>query len=911
MKNDKQLRISWLFLMAWRDSRRNRSRLFLFVSAIILGIAALVATLSFGYNFRDDIDAQAKTLVGADLVIGSNHPAPTQLQSILDTLHNQHSEECSFASMVYFVKGQGTRLVQVRALDGDYPFYGELETTPEGAGRTFRNERQALVEKTLMLQYQAHVGDSIKIGALTFEIAGILNKAPGRNEISTTVAPPVYIPFRYLAETGLLQRGSRVEYQLYYKYDDGTDVESFVDSIRPRLEKAGVSIETVESRKRQMGRAFGDFSQFLTLISFIALLLGCIGVASAVHIYIREKINTIAVLRCLGVKAWQAFIIYLVQVAGIGLIGSVLGTAMGIVVQQVLPVVLKDLLPLEASVHISWWAIGQGVLTGMLISILFALIPLLSIRNISPLYTLRLPFETARMAADPLKWLVYAAIFLFVAFFSFRQMNSWSKALAFSGSIFAAFLLLAIVARLLMWLVRRSFPASWNYLWRQGFANLYRPNNQTLILVITIGLGAMFMGTLYFVQSMLIERVTLSSGISQGNMVVFDIQTGQQQAVDSLAKQYRIALLQEVPVVTMRIEKIMRTATIGAGRSDGAAAGPTLRAGASNGAPGREEDSLTGPGEGQSGNGDRERGGDPGARRGTSKKDGRGSRDQASDARSGRNRAVETEIRVTYRDSLMNSEKIMAGKLWTRINSAQDRIAISLEEDYARRISVKMGDTILFNVQGLPVTTVVGSLRQVDWRRMETNFRVVFPVGVLEAAPQFHVLVARVPSSEVSARFQQALVRGFPNVSVIDLELVLRVLDDILDKIGFVIRFMAGFSILTGLIVLIASVLISKYQRIQETVLLRTLGASRRQILVITMLEYFFLGGLAAATGIVLSLACSEALARYIFEASFVPHWRPVLILFASVCGPTILIGLYNSRGVLNRPPLEVLRSEV
>lgn len=894
------LRISWLFLMAWRDSRRNRSRLFLFISAIILGIAALVATLSFGHNFRDDIDAQAKTLVGADLVIGSNHPLPAPLQSILDSLHNEHSEECSFASMVYFIRGQGTRLVQVRALDGDYPFYGSLETTPAAAGLAFRGERQALVDKTLMLQYQAHVGDSIKIGELTFAIAGILEKAPGRNEISMTVAPPVYIPFRYLAQTGLLQRGSRIEYQLYYKYDPGTDVEKFVDSIRPRLEKAGVSIETVESRKKRMGRAFADFAQFLSLISFIALLLGCIGVASAVHIYIREKINTIAVLRCLGVKAWQAFIIYLIQVAGIGLIGSVIGAAMGIIVQQILPVVLKDLLPLEASVHISWWAIGQGIVTGMIISILFALIPLLSIRNISPLYTLRMPFEPARLARDPLKGLVYAAIFLFIAVFSFRQMNSWSKALVFSAAIFAAFLLLAAVAWLLMWLVRRLFPASWNYLWRQGFANLYRPNNQTMILIITIGLGAMFTGTLYFVQTMLIERVSSSSGSSQGNMVVFDIQTGQQQAVDSLAKQYRIAVLQEVPVVTMRIEGIKRKPVAGAGPFEG----DTGRDAGDDPGSGRREDA--------GGRDDRGRDDGVGQRAGRGREGGAGRKDgPAREDRSGRERAFESELRVTYRDSLVNSEKITTGKLWSPVGSSQGRIDISLEEDYARRIHVKVGDTILFNVQGLPLATVVGSLRQVDWRRMETNFRVVFPSGVLEAAPQFHVMVARVPSSEVSARFQQALVRGFPNVSVIDLGLILSVLDEILDKIGFVIRFMAGFSILTGLVVLIASVLISKYQRIQESVLLRTLGASRRQILIITMLEYFFLGGLAAATGILLSLACSEALAKYIFDGSFTPHFWPVLILFASICGLTILTGLYNSRGVLNKPPLEILRSEV
>jgi putative ABC transport system permease protein len=181
---------------------------------------------------------------------------------------------------------------------------------------------------------------------------------------------------------------------------------------------------------------------------------------------------------------------------------------------------------------------------------------------------------------------------------------------------------------------------------------------------------------------------------------------------------------------------------------------------------------------------------------------------------------------------------------------------------------------------------------------------------VLEQAPQFHVLVTRVPNAAVSARFQNLVVRAYPNVSVIDLQLVLQVLEDILGKIGFVIRFMAGFSILTGVVVLIASVLISKYQRIQESVLLRTLGASRRQVLVITLLEYFFLGALAAATGISLSLAFSQVLARVSFDSSFTVNWWPVLVIFVSVCGLTILIGLYNSRGVLNKPPLEILRRE-
>jgi putative ABC transport system permease protein len=201
-------------------------------------------------------------------------------------------------------------------------------------------------------------------------------------------------------------------------------------------------------------------------------------------------------------------------------------------------------------------------------------------------------------------------------------------------------------------------------------------------------------------------------------------------------------------------------------------------------------------------------------------------------------------------------------------------------------------------------------MREVDWNRIQTNFLVVFPKGVLEQAPQFHVLMTHVPSVEVSALFQQAIVSQFPNVSIIDLGLILSVLDEILSKVGFVIRFIAAFSIITGLVVLISSVLISKYQRIQESVLLRTLGASRKQIFAITALEYFFLGALAAATGIILSLAASWALAHYTFETNFTPQLIPILIVFVLVCLLTVVIGLINSRVILQKPPLEILRQE-
>jgi putative ABC transport system permease protein len=841
------LNFKWLLLMAWRDSRRNRSRLFLFISSIILGIAALVAIYSFEYNLRNDIDSQAKSLLGADLIIETNKTVKEEALPMLKSLGTERSEERTFASMVYFQKNGGTRLVNVRALSGDFPYYGDIETTPKTASRSFRLGKQALVDKTLMLQYDAKPGDSIKVGEVIFEIAGVLNKAPGQTGFNAAVAPIVYIPLAYLEETGLSQKGSRITYNFYYKFPPETNVNKLAKRLEPKLEKAELDYETIESRKENTGRSFEDMTEFLALVGFIALLLGCIGVASAIHIYIREKINTIAVLRCLGASSRQAFLIYLIQIAGIGLIGSLIGAILGTLIQQFLPIVLKDFLPVEITVAISWMAVGQGLLLGLIISILFALLPLVSVRNISPLNTLRLSLEETSLFKDPIKWLVYFIIVLFIFGFTYLQMGSIKKTVFFTSGVLAGFIALAALAYAMMWLARRYFPSSWSYLWRQGFANLFRPNNQTLILVVSIGLGTAFICTLFFVQDILINRVTRSSSKNQPNMVLFDIQSNQKQAVADLTKSLNLPVLQEVPIVNMRMTEIK-------GRN----------------AASYKKDSVAW----------------------------------------GAMRGLEREYRVTYRDSLSDSEELIDGK-WIGKAEPGKPVYVSLEDGYAKRIGVKIGDELTFNVQGAPLKALVGSTRKVDWNRIQTNFILIFPTGVLEDAPQFHVLLTQVPSNELSAKYQQAVVKTFPNISMIDLGLVLSVLDEILDKMGFVIRFMAAFSIITGLIVLIASVLISKYQRIRESVLLRTMGASRKQILVITALEYFFLGALAAGAGIVLALVASWGLARFVFETTFSPEILPVLMLFLLITSLTVLIGLFNSRGVLNRPPLEVLRSEI
>jgi putative ABC transport system permease protein len=737
--------------------------------------------------------------------------------------------------------------VQVRALQGAFPYYGTLETSPVQAQKTFRGKRAALVDQSLMLQYDAKPGDSVMIGELSFVIEGSLLKAPGQTGLSASIAPVVYIPMQFLDSTGLMQKGSRVSYKYYLTFKNSTtDTQKLTEQIEPLLETNGFYYETVESQKQDTGRAFRDLTYYLEIVGMIALLLGCIGVASAIHIYVREKISMIAILRCLGTRSSQAFLIFLIQIVAIGTICSIAGAALGTVIQQFLPRLLRDMIPFEIKSVVSWASIGQGIALGVIISILFALLPLVAIRNISPLNAFRISFQHEKGRRDPVRWLVYFLIVLFIYVFLFLQLQSWMKALTLLGGIAVTFLVLAAVAALLMWMVRKFFPSSWSYVWRQALSNLFRPNNQTMLLVMSIGFGTAFICTLFFVQNMLVDRVKFTSSGDQANIVLFDIQTSQREEVLNIARQNGVPVKPTVPIVSMRLEQVNNT---------------------------------------------------------------RASQVQEDTTKEQTMRLFSREYRVTFRDTTTPFEKVVEGKWYGTVSNGN--IFISLEKRFAERFHLKLGDTLTFNVQGVMMPTIIGSFREVEWNRIQANFLVVFPKGVLEDAPQFHVLLTHADSREQSVKFQQDAVRRFPNISIIDLALVLSVLDNLMNKIAFVIRFIAAFSIVTGLVVLISSILISRYQRMQENVLLRTIGASSKQVSYITALEYFFLGSLAALTGIIIAFGASWALARFSFESPFNPSYLAVLIIYAAITIITIVIGWLNSRGTLNRPPLEVLRQEL
>jgi putative ABC transport system permease protein len=833
----------WAWLMAWRDSRASRRKLILFSCSIVIGIGALVAISSFADNLQIAVEEQAKTLLGADLVITAREPFTPEMEKLFSSLGGEQAREVIFSSMIYFPKNRGTRLAQIRAVQPAFPFYGEYETDPAEAGQRFQTNRAALVEQSLLLMFDARVGETIKIGQVTIPIAGALLKVPGENTVFATISPRVYVPYELLPSTKLLRGESLARFKVFFKFPEGTDITALVRSIRRDLEKFQLTSDTVAERKANLGRALENLHHFLNLGGFIALLLGAIGIASAIHAHVTQKTGSVAVLRCLGAPAGQTVAIYLAQAIALGLFGALAGGILGIFVQFSLPKVVADFLPFHLSMRIVWLPLGKAILAGFLVCIVFALLPLISLRKISPLAVLRSSFEHSGLPKDPAHWLIYAIIGAALLLFAKSQTQRIGLAFAFAGGLVAAFLLLACAAWLTRGVARKIISERWPFVWRQGLANLYRPNNRTLLLLLSLGLGTFLVLTMELLNHSLGSDLFPPDKQNQPNAALFDIQTDQREGVEALLKQQGLPILQDVPMVTMRLSEI-------------------------KGVPVRE----------------------------LLKKKNDVPR-----------WALRREYRSTFRDSLeKSSEESLAGS-WPMPKQG-DLVPISIEEEIAKDLKVGMGDKITFDVQGLPIQTFIANVRKVDWKRIQPNFFVVFPSGVLEDAPSMRVITTRVPSREQSAKMQREVVLKFPNVSTIDLALVLDTLESVLSKVSFVIKFMAAFTILTGLIVLMAAILTGRYQRVQESILLRTLGASKKQVQRILLVEYFLLGFLASLTAVLLAEASSWALAKYLFKIQYTVLLMPPVIALVAVSVLTIIIGLLGNRGVLDKPPLEILR---
>jgi putative ABC transport system permease protein len=845
--------------LARREARSSWRRIGLYMSSITLGVAALVAINSFRNSLVESVELESRALLGADLRLSTSRPFTPPIQAIIDTASQQYpaSSITNMVSMAAAPRSQRVRMVQLRAVAGGYPYYGEVRTKPAGLWARLGEGKWALVDPALLTQLGVQIGDSLNIGESSFAIAGTIEKMPSDFTMRTALGPRVAISAKYLDETGLLRFGSLSQRQVFFQITDEKALQRFVDLRHDKFRRNLVDFDTAREQSENLAEALDALTRFLGLVGLAALLLGGVGVASAVHVFIREKRPIVAILRCLGATQQTVFLAYLLQAAGLGFLGAALGVILGLGVQALLPAVLSGVLPVRVHFRVDTVAILAGLGVGVWVAGLFALIPLLAIRGISPLQALRREYESSGRRFDAIKLLAFVALGLSIVGISFWQASDYRPALAFSGGLAGALLILWLTAWGLTRATRRLFPKRARFVIRQGVGSLFRPHNQTVSVVLALGFGVFVIATVYLVQQNLLGWLRIENSPDAPNMVAFDIQRDQVAGVADIVRGRSVTAPEITPIVPARIShhkgrpvELVMLDTIR--RIQGRDTSVTMRV-------------------------------EPWALR--------------------------REYRHTYRDTLVSSEELLRGKWFSSAGTArQSPVEVSIEEDVAESLNLELGDRLTWDMGGIPIESRVTSIRKVDWARFATNFFFVFPTGVLEQAPQTFVALMRVNSAEDRAAIQRDVVARHSNVTVIDVAQVQQALEEIIGQVTVAIRFMAIFSTLAGFVVLIGAVATSRYQRMRETVLLKTLGATHAQILTVLVTEYAALGLLAGLAGLMLAGVAGWALTRFFFELDFV---LPVGILTATwiaVAALAVVIGLGNSVEILRKPPLAILR---
>lgn len=835
--------LAWAWHTARRDARGSRAKALLYGLSMSLGIAALVAMGSFGSDLEKAVTSNTRDLMGADLMMWSRQEFSADLESVFDGISQEQAQITGFASMTYFPKADEAQLARVRGIEGGFPFYGEIETDPPEAAQTYQDGPNALISRSLVERMGAEVGDVVRIGEKEFTLHGIVDKVPGETAMTSLMGPRVYVGRAWLEDTGLLQRGSRIYHWRAFKTDPALDVDLAIEPHEDAWREDRLGWSTVQTRKEDLGEGMAHLNNFLNLVAVLTLLLGGLGVAGAVHYHIKQKITQVAVLRCLGATLREVTAVYLLQVLAMAVVAIVVGTLVGVGIQFYLPVLVKEFIPFDFSSTLQPMAIVVAAVWGLLMTVLLAAAPLVSIRKMSPLLSFR-P-DLAQQGPDRAVWLAYGGVALSWWLFAVFRTESLKLGSIFMASLLGAVLVLWLVARALGWSARAVLSPRLPFSWRYALANLFRPHNQTSVFLIILGLGIFLVTILSGTRAMLLAPFEGNAEVERPNFIAFDIQPDQVDGVRQAVVDNQMVVGETSPMVPMRIAGLK-----------GVPIAKLL-----------EESDVP-------------------------------------------KWALRREYRSTFRDHMTATEELLEGTFVAEVDPDSDVIPVSFERDIVKELKLKLGDQMKVDILGIEMTLEVASIRKVNWQSMQPNFYMVFPKGILEEAPGTYILTTRTADSGQVAALQRDIVKAYPNVSCVDMTFMVQSIDEITDKVMTIIRFLAALCILTGFVLLAGAVWNSRYERIGEHALLRTLGADKRRMAAVTLIEYFLLGLFAALTGLVLSLAANWGLGVFLFEVD--PFPKPLTLLPPVLALPliTLTMGYLSLRGVWDAPPRLVLRGE-
>jgi len=850
--------MKWRFVssMVRRELRSAGRRFGFYGSCMAIGIAVVVGLHSLREAVDDAVDLRSKELLGADLRLESRDPLDGEVEAALEPLGSRSLQEPTLVtrlgSMALAERSGRSRLVDLLAIDGVYPVYGEVWTEPADRWSEFgRHSGRVYVDSTLLVQLDLEVGDRLRLGSESFEVAAAVKKAPGSFGLQVEIAPRVFLLKSDLDRTCLVQEGSLVSYLRYLKLPDGV-VDPWLEEHEALLRNSRVRVQTVSGYQEDMSEAFGNLTRYLGLVGLAALMLGSIGVAAGVRVFVREKLEVVALLRSIGASPGDVIAVYTSLAIALGLAAGVLGLLLCLPLLWILPGLVGDLLPVEVTLRIGPAGIATGMGLSVWATLLCAMGPVSDLAAVPPLRALRRDFSGGggNVTGGRVAAIVFTIASILIV--SVWQAGSLRVGLGFAAGLVATVSILALAAKVLILLLRRHPPRVFAYWARQGIANLFRPRNHTIPTTIAIGFALFIVATVHTVQSNVLRQMAVDTSPDRPNFVLFDVQRDQLDGVGALLAEHGAVIVDQAPLISARLAAV-----------DGTARGELLA-----------DDGL--------------------------------SRDLRW--------ALQREYRLTYADVLRESEELVAGDWWEPDDEAtgQEPYPVSVERDLANSLGVGVGDTLRWQIQGVELETIVASLRQVDWGRMATNFFVVFPTAALDAAPQSTVLLARLAEERARAEMQRDLVGRFPNVSALDATLILRSLDTMLGQIGIAIRLLSLFTLGTGIAILIAASLAARSERAREALLLRVLGASRSLLRKIVATEALVLAGLASMVGGILSALAAFGIVVFVFELPFDPPLLDLLgLALATFLVTAISGGVGMAMGAVESPQAALRRNEV
>jgi putative ABC transport system permease protein len=832
--------------MAFLDAKASRGRFAFVILAIAAGVAALTGVKGFSESVHYTLIKEARTLMGADLMIRMNFPPTEKDQQFLESLRAKGIDYTQVTETVSMASGgpQTTPiLASLKAADlAKYPFYGVVEFDP---AKPVMSDDSAIVSDDLLFRLGVRVGDAIRVGTQAFQIVGISKKEPDRMTTGFTLGPRVLLTREGFHRAGLDIFGSRATQRILLRVPQNVDVEQLRKDINDAFQRRARVIDYTEANptlSRDMERA----SSFLAMVSLIALIVGGVGVATSIESHIQQRLDHIAIMKCLGGSSRRVMQVYAAQSVMLGIAGSIAGVIAGFAAQAVFPHFLAGYFDVNIDLVLSWKPIAQGMTIGLLTTLLFTLPPLLSISKIRPALIFRRNMEEVesrkrdgRLASFASIVLIGVGIWLIAVWMS----GSMRVGSYFAGGLLISLLVLAGIAKAILLGMKRAMASVSSHVSpvvRQGVANLYRPGTHVSAILVALGVGVMFTLTVQLLQGSLLDELRLSAPPDSPNVFLINVTEAETHDLWQLlhAQPGILDLPPASPAVAGQLARIGGTPV--------------------------EELQLS----------------------------------------QGEQRYFRTQFALTWSEELPKATEILSGSWWPRGTTEH---LVSVEESAADTLKLKVGDTLEWSIQGTPLSARVSSIRRTDAARLGANNQFIVSPGTLNGFPVIYYGALRMQPAQVT-NLQRAVFEKFPTVTVVNAADVLEIVQSVVDRISITVRFLAGFAILGGVVILASAVAGTRYRRMREVAILKTIGATRQKIVRIFSLEFFIIGLAAGVIGAALACTFSVILIHRLFHALYTIPLIPVISSTILTALIAVVAGWAASFRVLRQKPLEVLR---